>query len=155
MTAEKYNVPIAHVEDCVKKWILISPLRHLKSLRFAGIVEFCSALENAEIKLAAFSDYPAKEKLKVLGFPNMLPVSSVDKEVNRLKPDPKGLLVVARKLRVPIDACLLIGDRNDRDGECALRIEMPYLIKTRHPSRPYHFRCYKDLHEEFNEVRGC
>jgi len=154
LTAVKLGVSVKRVEACVANWIMSHPLQYLKSVQFPGILEFCRSLEAASIKLAAFSDYPAEEKLKVLGFPNMLTVCSVDKEVNCLKPDPKGLLFAARKLSVPVDACLLIGDRDNRDGECARRIDMPYLIKTRYSSRPNHFRCYGDLHEEFNKVRG-
>jgi FMN phosphatase YigB (HAD superfamily) len=58
-------------------------------------------------------------------------VSSTDAEVDRLKPDPKGLILAASKLKTPLKECLFIGDRDDKDGECARRAGMPYLILNR------------------------
>jgi len=58
-------------------------------------------------------------------------VSATDVEVGRLKPDPKGLIVAASSLNTPVKECLFIGDRDDKDGECARRAGMPYLILNR------------------------
>jgi len=55
-------------------------------------------------------------------------VSATDADVDWLKPDPKGLIIPASKLKTPVKECLFIGDRDDMDGECARRAGMPYLI---------------------------
>ena len=55
-------------------------------------------------------------------------VSATCAGVNRLKPDPAGLLVAAEKLGVPAAECLFIGDQEAKDGACARRAGMPSLI---------------------------
>jgi phosphoglycolate phosphatase/putative hydrolase of the HAD superfamily len=84
--------------------------------------------------------------------PTMEVVTTSDESVNRMKPDPLGLIILAERLRIPVESCLLIGDRDERDGECARRAGMPYLIKVRQPAKPWHFRCYKDCCEAISSA---
>jgi phosphoglycolate phosphatase/putative hydrolase of the HAD superfamily len=152
LTAEKTRVPLKRVEDCIEKWIMIRPLKYIKHLRYPGVLDFYKNLKEASIKMAAFSDYPVVEKLRALGMSEMIAVCTTDQEVNSMKPDTKGLLLVVKKLNVPIDACLFIGDREERDGECARRISMPYLIKNNMSDGIRHFKSYKILNEEFRQI---
>lgn len=151
LTAGKTCVPIKRVEECIEKWIMVYPLKYLRSLRYPDVLDFYNDLRESSIKLAAFSDYPAVEKLRALGMSEMIVVCTTDPEVNSMKPDTKGLLLLVEKLNVPIDACLLIGDREERDGECARRISMPYLIKTNNTDGINHFKCYRELSESFRQ----
>jgi HAD superfamily hydrolase (TIGR01549 family) len=98
-------------------------------------LELIVELNRREIKTAFFSDYPAKEKLAVLGLSSYLAFCATDINVNRLKPDPKSLLLAAQVLGVPVCDCLCIGDRDDRDGEAARRAGMEYLLLKRNRSR--------------------
>jgi FMN phosphatase YigB (HAD superfamily) len=59
-------------------------------------------------------------------------VCATKKEVDRFKPHPAGLILTAKKLGVPVTNCFFIGDRDDKDGECARRAGMPYLILSRY-----------------------
>jgi len=38
------------------------------------------------------------------------------------------LQVAAARLGLPVSACMMVGDRDDKDGECARRAGMAYLI---------------------------
>jgi FMN phosphatase YigB (HAD superfamily) len=154
MIAEKYQVSARHVVRCTSYWILTHPLHYLQDLRFPGLLELCRLLQENSVQIAAFSDYPAHDKLKALGMPAMEAVTASDESVNRLKPDPKGLIILAERLRIPIENCLLIGDRDDRDGECARRAGMPYLIKIRQPAKPWHFRNYEECCESIQQLRA-
>ncbi len=151
LTAEKTRVPLKRVEDCIEKWIMSHPLKYIKHLHYSGVLDFYKNLQEASIKMAAFSDYPVVDKLRVLGMSEMIVVCTTDQEVNSMKPDTKGLMLVVKKLNVPIDACLLIGDREERDGECARRINMPYLIKTKRSNVLNSFKCYEELNKEFKQ----
>lgn len=150
-TAEKIRVPIIRVEACIEKWMMVHPLKYLRSIRYPGVLDFYNDLRESSIKLAAFSDYPVVEKLCALDMPEMISVCTTDPDVNSMKPDTKGLLLLVKKLAVPIDTCLLIGDREDKDGECAREIYMPYLIKTNHYAGPNHFTSYKKLNMVFGQ----
>ncbi|PIQ22569.1 MAG: hypothetical protein COW65_02425, partial [Cytophagales bacterium CG18_big_fil_WC_8_21_14_2_50_42_9] len=60
-------------------------------------------------------------------------VASTDPEVDRLKPDPQGLLYLVAKAGVSVDECVFIGDRQEMDGDCALKANMRYLIIDKKP----------------------
>ncbi len=104
------------------------PLAYLWSCRYPDAQALFSQLQRLGIPIGVFSDYPAIDKLKALGLTAQVIVSATCAEVNRLKPDPTGLLVVATKLGVAAPECLFIGDQEAKDGECARRAGMPYLI---------------------------
>ena len=150
-TAERTRTPVERVEWCVREWILSHPLPYLSSCRYPGLLEFCEHLQQRSIRLAAFSDYPGVEKLRALKLPEMMAVCSTDPEVDALKPDPKGLLLTVEKLSVPIDACLFIGDRDDRDGECARRVHMSYIIKSNNSLNSNQFCCYWELDRQLTQ----
>jgi phosphoglycolate phosphatase/putative hydrolase of the HAD superfamily len=116
------------VREVIEHWMERAPLRHLARCRHAGVVELFRLLGERSTRIAVFSDYPAREKLAALGLEVDCVVSALDPEVNRLKPDPTGLVVAAQRLRVPVERCLMVGDRDDRDGEAARAAGMPFLL---------------------------
>ncbi|MBV8802712.1 MAG: HAD family hydrolase [Gammaproteobacteria bacterium] len=148
-TAKTSGVSPARVRSVIQKWIFEVPLQHIPFCRYPGLVTFFDALVLRGIKTAVFSDYPAAEKLAVLGLKPGCITCATDKDVGQLKPNPKGLLLVAEKLGVPIEQCLFIGDRDERDGECARRAGMPYLILNRKSFEVKHqFKAYYLLYQQ-------
>jgi phosphoglycolate phosphatase/putative hydrolase of the HAD superfamily len=126
--AQASRVTPDRVRRVVQEWMFDRPLPHLAACRYPGTLELFSQLRKKGIKIAIFSDYPAREKLKALGLAADVIVCTTDKEVDRFKPDPKGLLVIAAKLQVAVQNCLVIGDQDDKDGECARQAGVPYII---------------------------
>jgi FMN phosphatase YigB (HAD superfamily) len=122
------RMPLARVQQVVQRWIFDTPLDYLYDCRYPKIIELFVSLADRDIPTAIFSDYPSQAKLTCLGLFPQCVVSSTDKYVNRLKPHPKGLQAVADKLGMGVQDCLFIGDRDDRDGECARMLGMNYLI---------------------------
>jgi phosphoglycolate phosphatase/putative hydrolase of the HAD superfamily len=116
------------VRAVIERWMDRAPLRHLAPCRHTGVAELFQRLAGRGTRIAVFSDYPAREKLAALELQVDCVVSALDPEVNRLKPDPTGLLVAARRLQVPVERCLMVGDRDDRDGEAARAAGMPFLL---------------------------
>jgi HAD superfamily hydrolase (TIGR01549 family) len=119
----------AILERLVAEWLEQRPLPHLAACRAPGAVELFSALRRRGKRIVVFSDYPVARKLAMLGLTAELTVSAVDPEVDRLKPHPRGLEVILDRLRLAASACLMIGDRDERDGSCAERVGMPFLRK--------------------------
>ncbi|MDJ0796359.1 MAG: HAD family hydrolase [Calothrix sp. MO_167.B12] len=126
--AKKSQTSPEKVRKIVEKWIFKIPLQHMYDCRRLEVLELFKNLIINGIPTGVFSDYPAEAKLAKLGLSPDCIVSATDKNVGRLKPDPKGLFIAAEILGVAVEDCLLIGDRNDKDGECARRAGMPYLI---------------------------
>lgn len=127
------------VRTVVQKWIFNSPLRHLPSCRYPSVLKLFDILSNRGIATAIFSDYPAEKKLAILRLSPCCIVCSTDRNVGCLKPNPKGLFAVAETLGVSVDHCLFIGDRDEKDGECARRAGMPYLILESNSGMNYIF----------------
>jgi len=122
------NVSQERVREVIGKWLFERPLKYLRLCRRPGIKELFSFLQEKGILIGIFSDYPVLEKIKALDLSSNMEACATDKNINRLKPDPKGLWILSNKMEVPVENCLFIGDRDEKDGECARRAGMPYLI---------------------------
>ena len=129
--AKASKVSVEKVRQVVQHWMFTRPLYHLEACCYPGVRELFFRLKEKNIPVGIFSDYPVQDKLMALSIEVDVMVSATDAEVDRLKPDPIGLVVVASKLKTPLKECLFIGDRDDKDGECARRAGMPYLILNR------------------------
>ncbi|OPY66962.1 MAG: 2-deoxyglucose-6-phosphatase [Syntrophorhabdaceae bacterium PtaU1.Bin034] len=131
VTASLLDVPVQKVRNVVREWLVERPLRYLTVCRSPGVVELFEALKKNRLPVGIFSDYPPEEKLHALGLqPDCIACGS-DPEVDALKPHPKGLLSLAARLQVPVDMCLMVGDRDEKDGEAARRAGMKYLVVRR------------------------
>lgn len=137
--AEKGNYPVDKIKQVVDHWMFRFPNRYLHDCVYPGTSALFNTLRSHNIKIAIYSDYQAHDKLKAMNLRADLVVSSTNPEVDRLKPDPSGLLHIARKLQVAPGECLFIGDRQELDGECAIRAGMPYLIVEKKPLDKFDF----------------
>ncbi|MFH1139008.1 MAG: HAD family hydrolase [Pseudomonadota bacterium] len=126
--ARKLGIAPRQVEHIIEKWMFRAPLRHLGACRRPGVRDFMLLLKARGIKTGVFSDYPAREKLEALDLHPDVVLAATDPEVDRLKPDPKGLILTARRLGIPARECLYIGDRDDLDGAAARSAGMGCLI---------------------------
>jgi len=126
------GLSIVEVQNIVKGWILEKPLKHLAQCVYPGVKDLFSILKQKKYKIGIFSDYPCHAKLQALDLKVDAMVCATDEPVDRFKPHPAGLLFTAKKLGAPVMNCFFIGDRDDKDGECARRAGMPYLILPRH-----------------------
>lgn len=137
--ADKRGYPVHKLKEIVERWIFQHPVRYLGGYTYPGTGQLFRTLRQKGIKIAIYSDYKAHEKLEAMGLEADLVVSSTDPEVNQLKPDPKGLLYTVKQLGLAPESCLFIGDRQEMDGECALRAQMPYLIIDKKPFHQFDF----------------
>lgn len=133
------------VAAVIGEWIEERPLRHLLRCRFAAVDELFDHLRGSGKQIAVFSDHPVRNKLTALNLTADLIAAAADPEINRLKPHPAGLEFLLNRADVTPAQCLMIGDREDRDGVCARSAGIRYLIKTRSPQAPHHFRGYQEL----------
>lgn len=128
LTAEKCHCSIKLVEFVIDEWLHRRPLRHLASCRYPLVDELVDCLLMNKLQIAVLSDYPPEAKLRALNLEKIDSWASTDRCIDRLKPDPAGVLHISRFWGVSPGQCLVIGDRDDRDGEAARRGGMRYLI---------------------------
>ena len=143
--AASLGIQPEEVAAIVGDWMEERPLRHLLRCRFAAIDEFFDHLRGSGKQIAVFSDYPVRDKLGALNLTADLIAGATEPEIDRLKPHPAGLESLLGRAGVTPAQCLMIGDREDRDGACARNAGVRYLIKTRSPQAPHHFRRYPEL----------
>ena len=127
--AESAGVPVSKVKEVIDQWIFKKPLQLLPGCIYDGVRELFNNLADQGIARIIFSDYPAQEKLKALGLSAEGFICATDPNINRLKPHPRGLEVIMKRWSLTPEQLLFIGDRDDRDGECARRAGVPYLLK--------------------------
>lgn len=131
--AQRLGVPAARVEAVVREWMHERPLRHLRAARRPGAAELFAALRAGGRKIGVLSDYPTSAKLAALGLECDAELGAEDPEIDRFKPHPAGLELLLRRLEIEPRAALVVGDRDERDGECARRLGCPYLVLARRP----------------------
>ena len=144
--AEMLGISERAVADAVAEWILERPLKHVARHRAAHVDAFFDLLRRAGRPIGVHADYPTGRKLAALGLSADVEVSANDADVARLKPHPAGLEVALRRLGCAPAECLMIGDREERDGAAARRLGVPFLLRsTASPPRPGRFRDYAEL----------
>ena len=129
--AHALGLSIVDVRRIVNEWIFEKPLKHLAQCVYPGVNDLFTILKQKKYKIGIFSDYPCHSKLQSLELKVDAMVCATDEQVDRFKPHPAGLLFTAKELGVPAMNCFFIGDRDDKDGECARRAGMSFLILPR------------------------
>jgi HAD superfamily hydrolase (TIGR01509 family) len=120
--AERLGRPTNDVERIVREWMFERPLKWVARAKRQVLLDALRTYRGQGGKTALVSDYPASGKLRALGAIELfdLVVSSGEQGgPSKLKPDPEGYLSAASRLGIEPARCLVIGDRDDADGEAA------------------------------------
>ena len=106
-----------------------------------------SALQKKGIKIAVFSDYPrVKQRIRALDFSDET-ISQISgiysaEDFGSQKPATRPFLEIAQNLGVKPENCLVVGDRDDTDGDGARNTNMEFIqiethkTKVKHPNHP-------------------
>lgn len=92
------------------------------------VLPFIHDCQHTGIKLVLLSDYGfAKEKLQALGLsPTLFDWVISAPELGGLKPAPELMRIITERMGVAPQDCLVIGDRDDTDGEMARRTDAQF-----------------------------
>ncbi len=144
-TAARTGCDADTVRALVQQWMELRPLPVLRACRRPHVETVFQALRGAGKQVAVWSDYPARDKLRALDLHADLVASATDPDIARLKPDPRGLLVLLERAGVPASRALMVGDRLDRDAQAARRAGVQALVLARRaPAGVPGFRRYDD-----------
>jgi putative hydrolase of the HAD superfamily len=114
----------------VARWMEREPLSVVSRARREGLLDLLAAGRRRGLRMGVVSDYPADTKLEALQIGTFFDavVCAQQPDVQRFKPDPRGLLVALERLQVTADEALYIGDRPDVDAVAAERAGMRCVI---------------------------
>jgi putative hydrolase of the HAD superfamily len=126
--ANKLVVDVGRVREVIRFWMGEKPLEFIAKCQRNEVIGLVNAEKAKGRKIIYFSDYPVEEKLRHLGLDYEYAFCSTDPDIDSLKPDPKGLEIILRKLNLQANDCILIGDRTDKEGSMAEAIGMPFII---------------------------
>lgn len=130
-TAEALSVPVEQVARVVQSWMVERPGKWISRFARRALLAELSAFRSGGGRTALVSDYPAERKIQAMGARHLFDVIIANGEANgprRLKPDPEGYLRAAELLKVEPSRCLVIGDRDDADGEAARAAKMSFRL---------------------------
>jgi HAD superfamily hydrolase (TIGR01549 family) len=130
-TAVALGREVATFAPTVSKWMEERPGRWLRIYRRRGLLAQVATFQEAGGRTALVSDYPARRKLAALEVEKMFDSVVACGEPGgplALKPSPQGYLLAAERLGVEPSRCLVIGDRDDADGEAARRAGMRFWL---------------------------
>jgi len=130
-TADALGLPVAQVERVVQSWMFERPGKWIGRFPRRALLAELRAFKAKGGLAALVSDYPAERKIDALGVRSLFDVIVANGEAHgprRLKPDPEGYLHAAELLKVDPARCLVIGDRDDADGEAARAAKMSFRL---------------------------
>ncbi|HET7545936.1 MAG TPA: HAD family hydrolase [Polyangiaceae bacterium] len=130
-TAQALSLPVEHVEMVVQSWMVERPGKWISRFARRTLLAELRAFRTGGGRTALVSDYPAERKINAMGARSLFDVIIANGEANgprRLKPDPEGYLRAAELLKVEPARCLVIGDRDDADGEAARAAKMSFRL---------------------------
>jgi len=128
-TAALLALEEAIVRKSVERWMVERPARWLPRFRRSSLHLEIVAYREQGGRTAIVSDYPATRKLQSLGWHQHFDVVVANGEPDgpsALKPEPAGYLRAAERLGVHPSECLVIGDRDDADGQAARAAGMAF-----------------------------
>ena len=131
--------------DVVAEWMHRRPLPLLARCRYDDVAELFAALRGRGTRIGILSDYPAAEKLAALGLDADAIAHAGELGIDRQKPDPSGLRRLMEKVGADPAGTILIGDRDDRDGEAGRRAGVDVLIRADRPAAAGTFRSFASL----------
>jgi len=130
-TANKFNMSVNAVKKIIGHWMFEVPLPYILEGKDDILISFLNEQMEDGKKVIIYSDYPVKDKLCALTFSPGHYFYSGDNMINCLKPNNKGLENIITMLGgygVNRKDIIFLGDRKEKDGICAQKSKIDYLI---------------------------
>lgn len=125
--AEELKLPVEKVENRIKEFMHIWPLRYLLACRYPNIDKVFTVLKEQGTAIAVYSDYPISKKINALELEADALFCSTDNDIQQFKPSGSAIDLICKQMKISKDETILVGDREDTDGESARQAEVSFL----------------------------
>ena len=128
--AQRCGITLEKAQAIIQKVVFeIYPATFSPQDLLPGLLELFAWIDDNEIPRSVVSDHPTDKKLHGLGQTEGWQCTIDCSDLGALKPLPDGLEKAARLMGVNPNEVLMIGDRDDTDGQMALHVGAPCLIR--------------------------
>lgn len=110
----------------IQEWMVDRPCPYVAKYKDSELIGLLEGAKAVSVMVIVYSDYPVKEKLRALRFFPDAAYRSED--IGHLKPEAEGLKRILEKQGISPDHCLVIGDRDEKDGALARNLGSEKLI---------------------------
>ena len=124
--AERKALLPAATSQMIHEWMLKRPLPFVAKYRDDVLISQLEQVMKSRVTVLVYSDYPVKEKLEALRFSPDQAYSAED--LGCMKPNAEGLIRILTEQHIDPKACLVIGDRKDKDGVLGSNMSAEVLI---------------------------
>ncbi|MDR2608593.1 MAG: HAD family hydrolase [Treponema sp.] len=125
LAAAMLNRPPAEIKAAIEDKIYRGWAEYFRKIRlFPHVRECLEAFRSSGLPLALLSDFPPDIKLRNLGIMDFFSLTLCSEELGALKPDPLPFTELARRLNLPPEQILYVGNSLSYDAEGALRAGM-------------------------------
>jgi phosphoglycolate phosphatase/putative hydrolase of the HAD superfamily len=152
------SIKIDKIKYHVTRWMECEPLKLLYKVKYPYSDLFFFEAKKKGYKLAIWSDYPIKNKLEALGWNNVfdMQLSSMDLNINKLKPNPIGINYITKYLGLTADEVIYVGDRYELDTKTASNAGVDCIIirknKKANKDYKYNIQTYLNLYNGLKNV---
>lgn len=115
----RLSIDHQQIRGVVNEWLFRRPLKYLRYVCFPEVKVTINHLKKNGVAVTFLSDHYPVGKLQALGFKVEGTYYSTRPDLNCLKPNPNLLSKILSDFGVLPCECVVIGDRDDRDGELA------------------------------------
>lgn len=126
-SADKYGQKYEKTYDYICRWLFEKPLDVIPEYKYESILKFVNDFKRKGKKIVVYSDYPAEDKLSVLGLQYDLVFYPGSGIPDVLKPSRDVMRAIVDSIGTEPEKVLYIGDDIDKDGVSAEFIGTAYM----------------------------
>lgn len=124
--SKKTTLPVTKIERTIQYWMFQAPLDIINKCSYQDVVSYVNEQHRNGKKVIIYSDYPAIEKLNVIGIEYDLVFAFGVDGINEQKPSLQIMEKIVSESGLTADQLLYVGDRDDRDKASAELVNISY-----------------------------
>lgn len=125
--SETFSMRYERVKKTIEYWMFKNPLDLLCKYAYRDVVAFANHAKDKGLSVIIYSDYPADDKLEVLGMPYDKVFCFGQPNVDEQKPSEKVMKYIISACGVSPERLLYVGDRDDKDRVSADLVRIRYF----------------------------
>jgi putative hydrolase of the HAD superfamily len=131
MTAKRLKADPESTNAAIEKFFYTASIDPFSSIPlYPGVVSLLDDLRSRGYRLGALSDFPCERKLELFGIADKFDAALTSEETGLVKPDRASFDLMAKRLGVPNDEILYVGNSEKYDVAGALNAGMRAAIIT-------------------------